>query len=137
MKMNEQLLAMVQRVGRLVGGKQGWDVFDIGDNQWVVQADDEHDAGLDDHEAIRLAIEAGVDCDDWGRIRGFHDCAESASTRTWDVSLQTMVAVEMPADVDPDTAEGVEAIKQAAKAKFIAAIGQDSFDIGVEEYCGE
>lgn len=70
-----------------------------------------------------------------GRLRDA--AAGRQSMRTWDVSIQTMVAVEVPADVDPSTDEGVAIIKQAAKAKFIAAIEEDSFDIGVEEYCGE
>lgn len=132
--MNEQLLEMVVRVGRLVGGREGWDVFDVGGGQWAVQADDEHAADLADHDAIRLAQAAGIDCDDWGRVRGLHDAAEPSLRRSWDVYIDTGVNVEMPADVDPDTDDGVAAIKAAATAKLLAAIEEGSFDIRCEEY---
>lgn len=76
------LLKRAIRIGSTVGKQQGWGVFDVNSHgdvgQWAVHTDDE--AGLieDDHEAIRLAREAGIDCDYYGRIRGLHDAADPA-----------------------------------------------------------
>jgi len=133
---NEALLQMVQRVGRMVGRRQGWDVFDVGVGQYAIQADDDHAAGLDDYQAIEMAIAAGIDCDESGRIRGLHDAADPKATRSWDVWIDTGVNVEVPADIDPETEEGVAAIKEAATAKLLDAIEQGCFDIRCEEYRG-
>lgn len=54
--------------------------------------------------------------------------------RTWDVYIDTGVAVTVPADIDPDTDDGVAAIKAAVTAKLIEAIEEGSFDIRCEEY---
>lgn len=139
MKTNEKLLEMVVRVGRLVGGREGWDVFDIGGGRFAVQADDEHAARLSDNQAIRLAKAAGIDCDVCGRIRGLNDDAEPSQTqkRSWDVFIDTGVNVEMPAHINPDTDEGLAKIREAATAKLLDAIEDGCFDIRCEEYCGE
>jgi hypothetical protein len=60
-------------LGATVGRQQGWDVFNTG-TSYVVQREDERQGGEEslpsDEEAIRLAREAGVDCDDNGTVRG-------------------------------------------------------------------
>ena len=57
-------------LGATVGRSEGWDVFDTGGGRMAVQADDDHDPRLDDSEAIRMAREAGVQCDDDGNLTG-------------------------------------------------------------------
>jgi len=68
-----------------------------------------------------------------GRLRDA--AAGKPLVRSWDVLIDTAVNVEMPADIDPDTERGHAAIKNAAKAKLLAAIEDGSFDIRCEEYC--
>lgn len=69
-----------------------------------------------------------------GRLRDA--AAGKPVVRSWDVWITTGVNVEMPGDVDPDTDEGVAAIKEAAAAKLLDAIEEGSFDIRCEEYLG-
>jgi hypothetical protein len=57
-------------------------------------------------------------------------------TITWHVEMHTMVSVDMPGDISPDTVDGLQAIRQAAKEKLLRAIEEDSFDIGCERYFG-
>lgn len=59
-----------------------------------------------------------------------------SETRTWDVFIDTGVTVKLPASIDPNTEDGLAAIKEAAKAEIIKAIEFGSFDIRCEEYCG-
>lgn len=54
--------------------------------------------------------------------------------RCFDVWVETGVNVDVPASIDPDTEEGVTAIKAAATAKLLDAIRDGSFDIRCEEY---
>lgn len=52
--------------------------------------------------------------------------------RTWTVHLDTGVAVELPADIDPETPDGEAAIEAAARIKFLEAIEQGEYDIRLE-----
>lgn len=60
-----------------VGRSQGWDIFATGGGTYAVQAEDagllEPDAlNINDADAVKLAREAGVECDDDGVIMGLH-----------------------------------------------------------------
>lgn len=54
-------------LGATIGREQGWDVFDTG-GRLQVQADDDHDPRIDDEEAVRLALAAGVQCNRDGAV---------------------------------------------------------------------
>ena len=49
--------------------------------------------------------------------------------KTYNVSLDTMVSVEVPDDFDSGTNEGVEALKALVKPKFQDVLAEGSFDV--------
>ena len=53
--------------------------------------------------------------------------------QSFDVFLGSGVSVQVPDGVDPDTNEGYQTIKDAAKEKFIAMLNGDGFDVEIDD----
>lgn len=85
----------------------GWGVFDVGGGRLAVQADDYHSPRFSDDEAIQLAREAGVQCDDDGQLT-------TTDAERHDVFLDTGVCVTVPRGADHETirAAALEAFRR-------------------------